>query len=72
MSCVPITDEMAALLADLQSWPPPPEVIERWKGSQSWVQARQWGWIMESGQLTGFGYNHAGGDLPRGILPEKD
>ena len=32
-----------------------------------WDQARAWGWVMATGQLTGFGARHAG-ELPRGIV----
>jgi hypothetical protein len=34
-----------------------------------WEQARAWGWVMESGELTGTGSAHIG-NLPRGIITE--
>jgi hypothetical protein len=34
-----------------------------------WSEARAWGWVMESGELTGTGARHAGG-LSKGILPD--
>jgi hypothetical protein len=32
-----------------------------------WQQARVWGWVMESDELSGSGWRHAG-LLPDGIL----
>lgn len=34
-----------------------------------WAQARAWGWVMESGELTGTGLGHVR-DLPGGIVIE--
>lgn len=67
MSCVEITPEMSWLLAALRSWQVDPELPEELRATQEWEQARAWGWIMESGALTGTGARHAG-EQPRGIL----
>jgi len=56
------------LLDALRSWPVCPGVLAQIKGSPEWEQARSWGWVMESGELTGSGSRHAGGDSPRGIV----
>ena len=68
MSCVPVTPPMQYLLDALRSWPISPEVLEELRATHEWEEARAWGWIMESGELTGTGFRHAG-DQPRGILP---
>ena len=67
MSCVPITPEMAYLLEACRSWPVASHVLEELKGMPEWAQARAWGWVMESGELTGTGSRHAG-EIPKGIL----
>ena len=67
MSCVPVTPEMLRLLEACQSWPLPPEDLQRLQGTPEWDEARTWGWIMETGRLTGMGARHAGA-LPRGII----
>jgi hypothetical protein len=33
-----------------------------------WIQAVTWGWVIQSGELTGTGIRHAG-EIPTGILP---
>jgi hypothetical protein len=68
MSCVDITPAMAWLLGALRSWPVSPELLEQLRATEEWGEARAWGWIMESGELTGTGHQHAG-EQPRGILP---
>jgi hypothetical protein len=68
MSCVPITPEMAWLLDACRSWPIGPEVLMRLREMPEWEQARSWGWVQESGELTGFGRSHASGETPRGII----
>jgi hypothetical protein len=68
MSCVPITPEMAYLLYTLRSWPISPELLDQIQAMPEWDEALAWGWVMESGDLTGTGHRHAG-DQPRGILP---
>lgn len=68
MSCVPITPEMTKLLEACRSWPISPEALKEMRATEAWRQARAWGWIMESGELTGTGHRHAG-DQPKGILP---
>ena len=58
---------MRDLLETLRSWPDiDPEILR----GPEWEQARAWGWVMESGELTGSGLAHVV-DLPRGILSEK-
>ena len=68
MSCVHITPAMAWLLDALRSYPGCPEVLAQIKESPEWDQARTWGWVLESGELTGSGCRHAGGDWTSGIL----
>jgi hypothetical protein len=68
MSCVPITPEMSYLLETCHSWPVSPEVLDHLQAMPEWEEARSWGWIMRTGELTGTGHRHAGGQ-PRGILP---
>jgi hypothetical protein len=67
LSCVPITPEMAYLLKVCRSWPLVPEVLEQFQGTPEWDEARAWGWIMQTGRLTGMGARHAG-PLPKGIV----
>jgi hypothetical protein len=69
MSCVEITVEMAELLEAMRAWPVPDEVLEYWRDSETWLTAIEWGWMMESGALTGMGLRHADPNPPRGILP---
>jgi hypothetical protein len=63
---------MGLLLDLLRVWPLPDEQIGRLRQLPEWSQARRWGWIMESGELTGSGWAHANGDRPKGILPRSD
>ena len=66
MSCVHITHDMATLLVALRSWP---DVnLEALRAMPEWKLAREWGWIMESGELTGSGHQHAGGEQPAGVI----
>jgi hypothetical protein len=37
-----------------------------------WEHARSSGWAMASGELTGMGYNHAGGEQPKGVVHHRD
>lgn len=67
MSCVPITPEMAYLLETCRSWPVSLEVLEELRAMPEWDQARAWGWIMASGELTGTGHRHTG-PISKGIL----
>ncbi|MEX2652969.1 MAG: hypothetical protein WD473_11075 [Acidimicrobiia bacterium] len=55
---------MSELLEALANGEPPVAFHDR----PEWAQAREWGWIMESGELTGTGNRHAG-EIPTGILP---
>ena len=67
MSCVPITAAMRQLLEDLTAWP---DIhTEDLRRRPEWDQARAWGWVMESGELTGLGLGHVR-ELPRGIVVE--
>jgi hypothetical protein len=59
---------MTQLLAALKTWPIPAADLERLRETAEWTEARAWGWIMESGELTGSGWRHAD-ELPDGILP---
>lgn len=43
--------------------------LEELRTTPEWKQARAWGWVMESGELTGTGLAHAR-ELPRGIVSE--
>jgi hypothetical protein len=64
---VPVTPEMSWLLDALRAWPVGPEVLAELRQMPEWSQARSWGWIMASGELTGTGSRLAG-DTPRGIV----
>lgn len=65
MSCTPIAPAMRELLESLQDWPDID--IEDYRGSPEWEDARAWGWVMESGELTGTGQAHAE-ELPGGLV----
>ncbi len=67
MSCVPITPQMSYLLEACRSWPISPEVLDQIQAMPEWEEARAWGWIMRTGELTGTGARHAGG-LSKGIV----
>jgi len=67
MSCVPITPEMARLLTALKAWPISPDLLQELRAMPEWDQARAWGWIMETGELTGTGWRHTTGDGRAGI-----
>lgn len=53
----------AAMLEALAHDEPP----DQYRDTREWEDARAWGWIMESGRLTGMGARHAG-EVPRGIV----
>ena len=72
MSCVPITPEMSYLLDGLRSWPLSDGVLDQLRAMPEWDQARAWGWVMRSGELTGTGSLHAGGERPKGIIWESE
>jgi hypothetical protein len=63
MSCVPITAAMRQLLGALTAWPDVDTKALRRR--PEWDQARAWGSVMESGELTGTGSAHVR-ELPRG------
>ena len=66
MSCVQITHDMATRLLALRSWP---DVnLEALRAMPEWKLAREWGWIMKSGELTGSGHMPSGGEQPAGII----
>jgi hypothetical protein len=52
----------------MRSWPVCPEVLEQVRATPEWAEARAWGWVMETGELTGIGSRHAWG-AGEGILP---
>lgn len=58
---------MTALLAALSNYPDVD--VHRLRALPEWQDARSWGWVMESGELTGTGLRHAG-EIPKGILPD--
>lgn len=58
---------MRQLLEGLTAWPDAD--TEDLRHRQEWEQARAWGWLMESGELTGTGLAHAH-ELPGGIISE--
>lgn len=59
---------MRQLLEALRTWP---EVeLEPLRAGPEWERARTWGWVMESGELTGTGWAHIR-ELPRGILIDR-
>lgn len=58
---------MRVLLEALTGWPD--ANTEDLRLRPEWAQARAWGWVMASGELTGLGYAHVH-DLPRGIVSE--
>jgi hypothetical protein len=65
MSCTAVTAAMAALLEVLSAWPDVD--TDDLRRRPEWAQARAWGWIMESGELTGTGLSHVH-ELPGGII----
>ena len=67
MSCTPVTAAMRRLLVALAVWP---EVDTKdLRHQPEWEQAREWGWVMESGELTGSGLAHVG-QLPGGLVTD--
>ena len=68
MTCVPITPEMSFLLNNLKSWPRSPEILAQLREMPEWEQARAWGWVIRTGELTGTGSRHAGRDSPKGLV----
>ena len=46
MSCTPVTPAMRDLLEILADWPN--VNVEELRQRPEWVQARTWGWVMES------------------------
>jgi hypothetical protein len=59
---------MRELLEALADWP---NVDTRpLRDRPEWEQARTWGWVMESGELTGTGLAHVK-ELPGGIVHEQ-
>jgi hypothetical protein len=60
---------MLFLLQACRSYPLCPDVFERLNTMPEWEQARNWGWILRTGELTGMGASHAG-QLPKGIVKD--
>lgn len=56
---------MAQLLEQLKAG----HGIEELRHTAEWAQARAWGWVIESGELTGTGWSHAD-ELAGGIVTE--
>ena len=65
MSFVAISRDMATLLVALRSWPN--VTFDELRAMPEWHQARQRGWILDSGELSVSGWRHAGGEIPTGI-----
>jgi hypothetical protein len=62
MSCTPVTPAMRQLL---EACADSPKVdTNELRPKPEWGQARAWGWVMESGELTGTGWGHVK-KLPR-------
>ena len=67
MTCTPISVSMRQLLETLGTWP---DVnVDELKTLPEWREAMAWGWVMESGELTGTGLAHAK-ELPAGLVKE--
>jgi hypothetical protein len=58
---------MRELLEALDDWPDVD--TEPLRDRPEWDQARSWGWVMESGELTGTGWGHVH-ELPCGLVAE--
>lgn len=67
MGRVEVSTEMRELLEELRAWPNVD--LEQLQQRPEWIKALAWGWVMESGELTGTGLRHAGG-LSRGIVSD--
>lgn len=65
MPCVPVTPAMLELLEALTAWPD--AKTDDLRSRPEWEQARAWGWIMESGELTGTGLGYVK-ELPGGLV----
>jgi hypothetical protein len=59
---------MSYLLEAARSYPISPAVLEEIRAMPEWDQARAWGWIMETGELTGTGSRHANGPRPKSLI----
>lgn len=66
VSCTPISPAMRQLFEALTAWPDAD--TEDLRRRPEWDQARAWGWVMDSGELTGTDLGHVR-DLPGGIVP---
>jgi len=56
---------MRQILEALTTWPDVDS--DELRRRPEWDQARAWGWVVESGELTGTGLAHAG-ELPDGLV----
>jgi hypothetical protein len=54
VSCTPVTPAMRELLEALTTWPDVD--TDQLRRRPEWEQARAWGWIMDTGELTGTGF----------------
>jgi hypothetical protein len=64
MSCTPLTPAMRELLEACAEWPDVD--VDQLQGPET-EQARAWGWVMASGELTGTGWAHVK-ELPGGLV----
>ena len=65
MPRTPVMPAMRQLLETLADWPDAD--TEPLRHRPEWEQARPWGWVMESGELTGTGLAHVK-ELPGGLV----
>ena len=66
MAYIEISDRMTILLKCLTLSLPEEDMVHL-RRTPEWIQARAWGWVMESGELTGTGHRHAH-DPPEELL----
>jgi hypothetical protein len=55
MSSIEITPRMAWLLETLRDFPLTAEQVGRLRGTPEWSDAADWGWVTESGEISGAG-----------------
>lgn len=67
MGSVTVSPAMRQLLEELRRWPDVD--LESLRAHPEWALARAWGWVMESGELTGSGFA-ASGQLPGGLVTD--
>ena len=69
VTCVEITPRMRWLLETLKDYPLTVDQLDRLRLIPEWADARSWGWLIESGELSGTGLRHAG-QSRRGIVTQ--